>query len=49
MGQVESVIQAIKGRMGQETRVDLNSSEEVRKLDKISNSGHYATNAKDDI
>ena len=35
--------------MNQETRVDRNSSEEVSKIDGISGSGHFATNAKDDI
>ena len=35
--------------MGQGTKVSQDSSEEVNKLDGTSNSGHFATNAKDDI
>ena len=35
--------------MGQENRVDLNSSEEVSRLDEILSSGHFATSVKDGI
>ena len=46
---MESLRQAIIGRIGQETKVNLNSSEEVSKLDRILSSGHFATSAKDGI
>ena len=46
---MESLRQAVRGKMDQETRVGWNSSEEVSKLDGISSNGHFATSAKDGI
>ena len=49
MGLLESLRQEIRGRVGQEIRVNQNSSEEVNRLDRTSTSGHFATIAIDDI
>ena len=46
---MESLRQAVRGKMGQETRVGWNSLEEVSKLDRISSNGHFVTSVKDDI
>ena len=40
---------AVKGKMGQETKVDYSSSKEKSRFDEILNSDHFAINAKDDI
>ena len=42
-----SLKQAVRGKVGQETRVDLSSSEGVNKLDGILSNGHFVTSVKD--
>ena len=49
MDLAESLSKAVRGKMGQEIRVEQNSSEEVNRLDRTSSSGHFATNVRDDI
>ena len=46
---VESLRQEVRGRVGQEIRVDQNSSGQVNKLDEISSNDHNVTSASDDI
>ena len=46
---VESLSQAVRGKIGQEIRVNQNSSEEVNRLDRTSSSGHSTTNARYNI
>ena len=46
---MESLKQEVRGRVGQEIKVDQNSSKEVNKLEGTSSSGRFAINARDDI
>ena len=46
---MESLRQVVRGRMGQEIRVDQNSSEEVNRVDGTSSSDLFATNVRDGI
>ena len=47
--QMESLRQEVRGRVGQGTRVDQNSSREVNRLDEILSNGHYVTIVREDI
>ena len=47
--QVGSLRWEVKERVGQEIRVDQNSLGHVNKLDEILSSGHYVTNARNNI
>ena len=49
MGLAGSLKHEERGKVGQEIRVDHNSSEEVNKLDETSSNGRFATNARDGI
>ena len=46
---VESLRQEVRGRVGQGTKVNQNTSGEVNRLDEILSNGHCVTSAKDDI
>ena len=46
---VESLKQKVRGRVGQEIRVDQNSLGQANKLDEILSNGHYVTSVGDDI
>ena len=45
---VESLGQNVRERMGQEIRVDQNSSGEVNKFDRVSSNDHNVTSARND-
>ena len=44
-----SLRQEVRGKVGQEVRVDQNSSRQGSKLDEILSNGNYITSARDDI
>ena len=46
---VGSLRQEVRGRMGQEIKVDQNSLGQANKLDEILSSGHYVISARKDI
>ena len=46
---VGSLRQEVRGRVGQEIRVDQNSSGQANRLDEMLSNDHYVTNARDDI
>ena len=46
---MQSHRQEVRGKVGQEIRVDQNSLGEVNRLAETLSNGHFATSAKDDI
>ena len=46
---VENLIREVRGKVGQEIRVDQKSSGQANKLDEILSNGHYIINAREEI